>query len=126
MRKKGWPDVMPSTLAASAVQPHLTNLDVPRRPAKVHTVSHKKSAMDAQRRQLATWITVALEISRLTRDQFSDAIGCHPTQLSKWIGNQEPPQIDRVLCSPMRGFLLQAIAEETPGFSVRVVIERTA
>lgn len=71
------------------------------------------------------WIDRARVLSRRTADQFADAVGCHPSQLSKWISAAEPPQIDRVLLSPMRPYLLQAIAEETPGCEVQTVITVT-
>ena len=103
----------------------LLNREIPTRMAKVHTVAHQKVAIEAYRAEVGACIERARCLSGLTADQFAKEIGCDPSQLSKWIRNAEPPQTDRVLMSPMRPFMLQAIAECTPGCAVQTVITVT-
>lgn len=70
----------------------------------------------------------AQRLSGLTLDQFAREIGRDASQVGKWIKNIEPPQIDAVLMSPLRGVMLQALAERTPGFEVvtEIRVRRTA
>lgn len=106
----------------------LHNLALRPRAAKVHTSSHKKVANTEYRTWLGRCLERAVALSELTNDQFASEVGCHSTQLSKWIRNAEPPQTDRVLASTMRGFLLQAMAASTPGCRVvtQITFERIA
>jgi len=113
---------MPSTLVQSPQPALLNNLEVPRRQAKVHTVAHKKVASDATREEAAQLISRAREISGLTSDRFAREVGLSPASLSKQISNAEPPQLMRVLFSPMRPHVVQALAERTPGCEVEAVI----
>lgn len=119
--------VMAAILPDSPAVSHRTNLDVPFKQAKVHDVARKKVA-DTDLLQLARWIDRARILARMTGDQFAAEIGCHPSRLSKWNTLAEPPQIDRVLLSPVRRFLLAAIAEDTPGCEVEttITVARTA
>lgn len=104
---------------------NLLNREIPKRQAKVHTVAHQKVAIDAYRAEVGACIERARCLSGLTADQFAKEIGCDPSQLSKWIRNVEPPQIDRVLMSPMRPFMVVAMAERTPSCAVSTVITVT-
>jgi DNA-binding transcriptional regulator YiaG len=113
---------MATMFANDAERSHRTNLDVPMRQAKVHTVAHKKLALEEYRAEVGRCIERARCLSELTAEQFADEVGCHPSTLSKWIHNIEPPQTDRVLMSPMRPFMLQALAERTQGCEVASVI----
>lgn len=113
---------MSSTVAQAALSTRLNNLEVPHRQAKVHTVAHKKVASDQTREESAQLLNRAREISGLTSDRFAREVGMSPTSLSKQISNVEPPQLLRVLFSPMRGHLVQALAERTPGCEVEAVI----
>lgn len=132
-------NLMTPTLPNSPIGTGHTNLDVRLRMAKVHGAAHeegtsrsvrakvhsvarKKIAISEYRAAVGLCIERARCLSGLTADQFAAELDCHPTQLSKWIRNVEPPQIDRVLMSPMRGFMLQALAERTPGCEVESVI----
>lgn len=98
------------------------------RPAKVHTVAHSKSAIAAHRNWIGQRIARALQLAELSVDDAADVLDCHPSQLSKWIRNAEPPQTDRVLMSPLRKFFLEAMAERTPGCKVvtQITFERIA
>lgn len=113
---------MGDTLPEDARRASLLNREIPLRQAKVHEVAHKKVALEEYRAEIGRAIERARCLSELTADEFAREIGCHPTQLSKWIRNVEPPQIDRVLMSPMRGFMLVALATRTPGCDVETVI----
>jgi hypothetical protein len=117
---------MSAILPDNTRRQNLLNREIPMRQAKVHEAAHKKLAIEAYRAEVGQCIERARGLSGLTADQFAREIGCHPTQLSKWIHNIEPPQIDRVLMSPMRGYMLEALTRSTPGYKVRITIERIA
>lgn len=94
--------------------------------AKVHTSAHRKTesaaAVAVYRADTGAAIERARALSGLNLDQFAAEVGRDASQVGKWIRNVEPPQVDPILMSPMRGFLLQALAERTPGCEVESVI----
>lgn len=90
--------------------------------AKVHTSSHRKTEISTYRAELGKCIERARNLADLNLDQFAREIGRDSSQVGKWIRNAEPPQLDVVLMSSMRGFMLQALAERTPGCEVTSVI----
>lgn len=96
--------------------------------AKVHTSSLRKTAIEQFRAEAGRCIERARCLSGLTLEQFAAEVGRDASQVGKWIRNVEPPQVDAVLMSPLRGFLLQAMAERTPGCKVvtYVTFERIA
>jgi hypothetical protein len=116
---------MPSTLHDSTVAADRLNSVGRARPAKVHAVAHSESAITEHRNWIGRCLARALKLADLSVDDAAEVLGCHPSQLSKWIRNAEPPQTDRVLMSPMRPFMLQAMAERTPGCAVQTVITVT-
>lgn len=90
--------------------------------AKVHTPAHRKTEIDAYRAATGEAIERARCLSGLDLNQFADAIGRDASQVGKWIRNAEPPQLDPILMSPMRRFMLQALAERTPECGVQTII----
>jgi hypothetical protein len=55
----------------------------------------------------------AVQLSGLTLSQFAGEIKKDVSQVSKWFDATEPPQLDPVLMSPMRPYMLLALAEST-------------
>lgn len=120
--------VMDPTLPDSTSSADRLNSVGRARPAKVHAVAHSKSAMTAHRNWIGQRLDRALKLADLSVDDAAAVLECHPSQLSKWIRNAEPPQTDRVLMSPLRGVFLEAMAERTPGCKVvtHITFERIA
>jgi hypothetical protein len=90
--------------------------------AKVHSLAHRKTEIAAFRVEAGACIEQVRCLARLTLEQFADALNRDPSQVGKWIRNEEPPQLETVLMSRFRGLLLTALAERTAGMEVSTTI----
>lgn len=117
---------MDPILNGSSARARLLNTEIEKRMAKVHTLTLQKAEIAAFRTDVGACIEQVRCLSRLTLEQFAGALDRDASQVSKWIRNEEPPQLETMLMSPFRGLMLEALTERTPGYQVRTTIERIA
>jgi hypothetical protein len=83
----------------------------------------EKAALEQYRISNGKAMRRAVQLSGLTLSQFAGEIKKDVSQVSKWFDATEPPQLDPVLMSPMRAYMLVALAEVTDKCHVTTVIQ---
>jgi len=113
---------MSTTVPGRIAGASLLNSETQKRMAKVHNLAHRKAEIAAFRTDVGADIEHVRCLARLTLDQFAGELERDPSQVGKWIRNEEPPQLETMLMSRFRALLLTAMAERTPGMEVHTTI----
>lgn len=116
---------MSSNVASEINGTHHNSLDgVAPRMAKVGLARLKNLEQDRYRKQFGQILRRAVELGGLIDKEAADQLGVDPAQLSRWYSGAENAQCWRFHAHETLGpCLLAAMAEETPGATIRQVIE---